>query len=352
MSAKPFLPTAAMLQALTLPSSCSAAAATVSRFGWVSAAGMWSCAHLLKASSSALAPSASATMQKGDSASHTLLLCTAWCLQQVAKAHLPLEGRCQDLERLESLVPAQSHSAVKSQLQAFMDQWCAVFEQLLTQPEPADQLLETDQASLLDVMDGRLWHFMACCLLASRPVGLPAEAIQTAQLMMNSICQVAGVPTTVISTAENCPLSFSGPKEDQQLTETVSAPNKLNARHSVYGNRLVDAFLGPQPAAELDSGAAAAAAQVASFDDAYHWHTGARLEPTYLGETAETRIIDLWRNASLEQMALCSLLPPGRRARLQETIIMCARPNLIPKHWHIAGLKPNCKEPGRHRPLS
>ena len=292
------------------------------------------------------------------------MLCKAWCLHQAAKACLPLESRCLDLERLEcwpdtecepdqqpsaSQVErasaegsqdfkaaqgqqwaAQDQSFIRGHLHAFSNQWCAILGQLLSQAQSADQLQEADHASLLDALDGRLWHFTACCVHNSRPVGLPADAIQSAQLMMSAICQLAGIPTIDSSiTATDRPSTPSAGNSSLQWT-VIS--NRSSLHHSIQGNTLVDAFLGPQASvAEPDSDSAPAAVQLAAFDEAYHWHTGRPIEPTYLGETAESKTLAIWKDASLIQMAHCPLLPAGRRARLQDTISMCSNLQLIAK---------------------
>ena len=184
------------------------------------------------ASAATSSPGASGSWDR----SLALLLCKAWCLHHVAKTQLPLEQRCLDLEGFESLLqggaastqlsaPDQaaksttqdscysnklsakhaqravhSQSKMATQLQHFMDQWCGVFAQLLTDAASASEMHMADRAGLLDVLDGRLWHLMACCLTASADTGLSADALESAQLLMNKICQLAGVNKADIST--------------------------------------------------------------------------------------------------------------------------------------------------------
>ena len=293
-----------------------------------------------------------------------LLLCKAWCLHHVAKAQLPLESRCLDLEGFERLLQggaastthsapdqaakptteedclqirpvakqqaAHSQSTMAAQLQHFMDQWCGVFAQLLTDATSAGEMHMADRAGLLDVLDGRLWHLMACCLVASADTGLSADLLQSAQLLMNRICQLAGGNQADISiTASHRPsaLTYLQLQDPSRTTGTTTDLNQ--PEHSMCNNSLVEAFLGPQEAVKTVCGAVPAAVEVTAFDDAYHWHSGKPLEPTYLGETAESRTVALWKNASLDRMARCYLLPPGKRARLEGIIRLCSDQKLI-----------------------
>ncbi len=337
-------------------------AGVLSNYDWVSAAGMWTCAHMLQATASA------ATSSPGASGfwdpSLALLLCKAWCLHHVAKTQLPLESRCLDLEGFESLLQggaastdhsapdqaakpttedscysnrpsakqqeAHGQSTKAAQLQRFMDQWCGVFAQLLTDAASASEMHMADRAGLLDALDGRLWHLMACCLVASADTGLSADALQSAQLLMNRICQLAGANVVHISTtASHHPsaLACHQLQDPSRLTDTTADVNQ--PENSMCNNSLVEAFLGPQEAVKTVCGAVPAAVEVTAFDDAYHWHTGKPLEPTYLGETAESKTLALWKNASLDQMARCYLLPPGKRSRLQGIIRLCSDEKLI-----------------------
>ena len=297
-----------------------------------------------------------------------LLLCKAWCLHHVAKTQLPLESRCLNLTGVESLLQggaasiqhsapdqaakpttedscfshrlsakhaqqaAHSQSTVAAKLQYFMDHWCGVFAQLLTDAASAGEMHMADRAGLLDVLDGRLWHLMACCLAASAHTGLSADALQSAQLLMNRICQLAGVNKADISTtASHHPSALTCPQLQDPSRLTGAATDLNQPEHSMCNNSLVEAFLGPQESVEAVCEAAPAAVAVTAFDDAYHWHTGKPLEPTYLGETAESKTLALWRNASLDQMARCYLLPAGKRSRLQGIIRLCSDEKLISK---------------------
>lgn len=312
---------------------------------------------MLQATASAATSSPGASCPWGPSLA--LLLCKAWCLHHVAKTQLPLESRCLDLEGVESLLhggaastqhsapdqaaqpttegschshrpsakqqAAHSQSTMAAQLQSFMDQWCGVFAQLLTDAASAGEMHMADRAGLLDALDGRLWHLMACCLVASADTGLSADALQSAQLLMNRICQLAGANVADISTtASHHPSALACHQLQDPSRLTGTTANLNQAEHSMCGNSLVDAFLGVQEAIKTVCEAAPAAVELTAFDDAYHWHTGKPLEPTYLGETAESKTLPLWKNASLDQMARCYLLPPGKRARLQGIIRLCS----------------------------
>jgi len=319
---------------------------------------------LLQATASAATSSAGASGSWDRSLA--LLLCKAWCLHHVAKTQLPLESRCLDLEGVERMLQgraastqhsapdqaakpttegscysnklsakhaqqaAHSQSKMAAQLQRFMDQWCGVLAQLLTDAASAGEMHMADRAGLLDVLDGRLWHFMACCLVASADTGLSADALEITQSLMNRICQLAGASVADISTtASHHPsaLTCLQLQDPSRLTGTATDLNQSG--HGMCNNSLVEAFLGPQEAVEAVCEAAPAAVEVTAFDDAYHWHTGKPLEPTYLGETAESKTLALWRNASLDQMARCYLLPAGKRSRLQGIIRLCSDEKLI-----------------------
>lgn len=230
-------------------------------------------------------------------------------MHEAAKLHIPLQERCLDLELQEQVLntemasdaanntnaspnpreqqAAQTPSGTLHQLQAFMSKWCASFQEMLLEATAAGQLEEADQVNLLDVVDGRLWHFMACCLLASAPVGLPASALQTAQQLMQAVCQQAGIATDSITldTSMHCPVSSSSQSQQEEAeSPATSSCSSLVRRHNVHGNAFVDAFLGPQAVQEGCDNMVADDEQVALFDEGYHWHTGRPLEPTYLGE--------------------------------------------------------------------
>ena len=282
-------------------------------FEWLSSAGAWACAQLLK-STSASSQSSSLSASLYSDRTATLLFCNAWCLHEAAKAHIPLEDRCLDLELLEqsmhsrtaktldvdisasasaTSIPEQQTTSQPSAdaykaLLPFMDCWCSSVHKLLVQEVLSGQLDETDQLRLADIVDGRLWHVMACSLLTATPVGLAPTALQTAAQLMHAICQLADVSpqSAVLFTSMQRPSAVA--KDTQQQTIKVvdqSSPLQLVLRHSVHHNSFVDAFLGPQPAHEQgqelqsDDGSI-----VAVFGEAYHWHTGRPLEPTYLGE--------------------------------------------------------------------
>ncbi|KAL3133315.1 putative ATP-dependent RNA helicase ddx60 [Trebouxia sp. C0009 RCD-2024] len=322
----------------------------VQHFDWVSSAGAASCAQLLQSGSPS--PHVPSKLDSQAFKEHPrLLFCKAWCLHEAAKLHLPLEARCLDLANLETHTTAASdawtstspgddqpaagnHAGILHDLRSFMDDWCASFHEMLLEATAAGQLEAADRVKLLDAVDGRLWHFMTCCLLTSVPVGLPANARQTAQQLMQAVCQLAGIAANSITTDPHMQSHVSGGSQGQQ--PEAEGPDKpassslLVPRHTVHGNAFVDAFLAPQAATEGGDGMVAGDQQLALFDEAYHWHTGRPLEPTYLGETGEDRIMAAWRNATLLQMTHCPMLPPSRRRQLASTNSMCADVTLIP----------------------
>ena len=165
-----------------------------------------------------------------------------------------------------------------------MSAWCTSFQKHLLEAKAADALAEADQAQLLDAVDGRLWHFMTCCLLTAAPIGLPASALQTAQNLMQALCRLAGFPadSITLSTARQHHVS-KDMQSRQQGAEGLGTSSSLFCRHHVHGNAFVDAFLGSKAASEVCAGVAAGD-ELALFDEAYHWHSGRPLEPTYLGE--------------------------------------------------------------------
>lgn len=184
--------------------------------------------------------------------------------------------------------------AMTQNADAFIRDWCAVFRQLHLQASSSGQISPDDRTQLLDCLDGRLWHFMACCLQTHRPIGLAAVAVQEAQALMDAVCQLANVAEAPLCTTAAGSPRASPPPQPTHLPSTLAAPVASSSvlQCSVGQNSLVEAFLGPQTA-QASSAAAADlspdAAQLTTFNDAYHWHTGRAIEPTYLGETAEAR---------------------------------------------------------------
>ena len=283
---------------------CLPFAGALQHLGWVSCAGAWSCACLLKSS---LPPALWHDAFHASDKTPTLLFCKAWCLHEASKLHLSLEQRCLNLEQLEKALHAEDvasaakskisadpitqrcraakkHSSVLDQLQTFITVWSTSFQKHLVEATAASTLREADQVQLLDAVDGRLWHFMTCCLLTAAPVGLPACVLQTAQQLMQAVCHLADFPADSIplSTARQHQVS-NNTQSQQEEAEGPDTSSSLGCRHSVRGNVFVDAFLGTQAASEVCDGMAAGD-ELALFDEAYHWHTGRPLEPTYLGE--------------------------------------------------------------------
>ena len=284
---------------------CLLFAGALQHFGWVSCAGARACASLLKSS---LAPAPRQDASHASDETPTLLFCKAWCLHEAAKLHLPLGQRCLNLEQLEKALQlqdvateaksntcatlttqqhqaAKKHSSVLDQLQAFMSVWCTSFQEMLLEATTASALNVEDQVQLPDAVDGRLWQFMTCCLLTAAPVGLPASALQTAQQLMQAVCHLAGIPadSIALSTAKQQQVS-SDAQSQQQEAKSLSKGSSLSCGHSVHGNAFVDTFLGPQAACGEGDDVAAGDEQLALFGEAYHWHSGRPLEPTYLGE--------------------------------------------------------------------
>ena len=276
-------------------------------FTWVTSAGSWACAQLLKPNlTTPTLPDLT------NCKTPALLFCNAWCLHEAAKAHLFLEDRCFDLKQLEQTLDSgatlsldaastpdadstpqscQSSDAYQG-LRPFIISWCRILCELLVQKSASMQPSAASRAELADAVDGRLWHFMTCCLLTATPPGLPGAALQHAQQLMHAICQLAGLPAQAhIIFLDTWRLSESSHHPQQQSSNSPEAAGALLLTHNVHGNAFVDAFLGPQadpgqhqkqdllPIGSTEVQAAA------DFDEAYHWHTGRPLEPTYLGKS-------------------------------------------------------------------
>lgn len=239
-----------------------------------------------------------------------LLFCQAWCLHEAAKL-LPLQARCLDLVQLERHTLATSdagmttgasptpgydqqaagnHASILDSLKTFIHDWCAGFQEKFLEATAAGELEAADQVRLLDAVDGRLWHFMTCCLLAAAPVGLPARAVQTAEQLMQAVCQLAGIADDSITMGPVMHSHISSDGQSQQAgAEDPGTPTSGSpvCTHTVHGNAFVDAFLGPPAASGGVDGKVAGDDRLALFNEAYHWHTGRPLEPTYLGELSQ-----------------------------------------------------------------
>lgn len=326
-----------------LPDMTACFAGVVQHFDWVSSAGAASCAQLLQSGSPS--PHVPSKLDSQAFKEHPrLLFCKAWCLHEAAKLHLPLEARCLDLANLETHTTAASdawtstspgddqpaagnHAGILHDLRSFMDDWCASFHEMLLEATAAGQLEAADRVKLLDAVDGRLWHFMTCCLLTSVPVGLPANARQTAQQLMQAVCQLAGIAANSITTDPHMQSHVSGGSQGQQ--PEAEGPDKpassslLVPRHTVHGNAFVDAFLAPQAATEGGDGMVAGDQQLALFDEAYHWHTGRPLEPTYLGELSQDfapRLTGLCASLPANQWCYMFVLQPAQSTPLHIVI--------------------------------
>ncbi len=309
----------------------------------VDTSGAKACAHLLQ-NALAMLPGSSTSPDDMARTGPVLRMCWAWCLQQAACGVLPLEQRSLDLESLEAAAaaapagrparaagtPFVQHDTLPDSdsddtvrpvpdvgLMSFISQWCGVVDHLLFggAPELAPST-SSDKASLLDLFDGRLWHFMFHCVNISKPTGLSPPALASAQGLMHAICHAAGVAAADI-------LRFAMPLPAEGAPGAVGAYRTAGpppAQRRIQGNPLVDAFLGPQPGAQQPEVEAPAAWEQYVFDDAYHWHTGRPIDPAYIGETHEANLLAEYAGADIHVMAECPHLSKGQRAKLKEVI--------------------------------
>lgn len=218
---------------------------------WATAAGIWACAALLKLTLT--------TCQ--DQLPAKLLVSRAWCLQHVSLRCLPLQHRCLHLELLEA------SSSDASAAGDFVPAWCSAVEKLFSSTAAQD-LTRADMACVVDLYDGRLWHFMTGCLTARRHVGLPPMALEAAARMHQVICQLAGIPTALDPSADA--LQLPNPAEQSCSWHLLRAQHAVldqlapvqplplpdaAASSSGVNNALVDAILGvdhPQEQGALD----------------------------------------------------------------------------------------------------
>ena len=169
---------------------------------WASMVGMRACTHLLRQAAVAQPESLSSPANPADVAT-LLKICWAWCLHAAACSVLPLQQRSLDLERFEAAVAAPA--GPDPELNAFIDQWCAVVDQLHDETMSGMLPTNSDSASLLDVFDGRLWHFMLHCVSADRSTGLPPWTLRNAEGLMHAVCLGAGIAAADIARAISVP---------------------------------------------------------------------------------------------------------------------------------------------------
>ena len=283
---------------------------------WAIVVGMKACAHLLQQGITAQATPSPSLGNLGTMPA-LLRVCWAWCLHRAASGLLPIEQRSLDLERLEAT--AASPAPVPSlELNTFIGQWCAVVDRLPNGAVSGVPPTSSDLASLLDLFDGRLWHFMFQCLSTHRSTGLPPVALQEAEAIMHAICHAAGVAAADTARLISIPLA-SVDAAAGSLNTTEGHPE---AQLGTQGNPLVDAFLGPQGHAQQAEVHTKAAEELHAFKDAYHWHTGRAIEPSYLGETCQANLLAQYASADRDiyAMSQCPLLRPRDREHLLKVI--------------------------------
>ena len=205
---------------------------------WATAAGIWACAALLKLTLT--------TCQ--DQLPAKLLVSRAWCLQHVSLRCLPLQHRCLHLELLEASSPDPSAAG------ELVPAWCSAVEQLFSSTAAQD-LTRADMACVVDLYDGRLWHFMTGCLSAKQHVGLPPMALEAAARIYQVICQLAGIPAAL--DPDEDALQLPHPAQQpcswhllraqrsmlDQLAPVQPVPDAA-ASSSIVNNALIDAILG------------------------------------------------------------------------------------------------------------
>ena len=241
-----------LLEASMYSVSCSCAtllfrlydAGTLGSVNWSTRAGMWACACLVKRM----------LQSSNHELADTLLMIRAWCCHHVGLTCLPLVNRCLDVE-------AQQQAASCPNLSYFISAWCTAVGQLLastTMVATANELTKADLAGLVDLYDGRLWHFMGSCLSAKdMPIGLPSsEACEAAECMQLIVCQLAGIDTRITShymglrqlpiTAKQ-PCSWYLKRAQQAVMTTLTASQPVGpalAQHNMASNSLISDLLG------------------------------------------------------------------------------------------------------------
>ena len=288
---------------------------------WATVVGMKACAHLLQQGVTAQ-PELSPSLGNPGNMPALLRVCWAWCLHRAASGLLPIEQRSLDLERLEVATATPASTAPASvpspELNIFIGQWCAVADQLPNGAVSGVPPTHSDLASLLDLFDGRLWHFMFQCVSTHRSTGLPPVALQEAEALMHAVCHAAGVAVADTARVISTPLA--------SITAAAGSLNRSEghpeAQLGTEGNPLVDAFLGPQGHAQQAEVDTKAAEELHAFKDAYHWHTGRAIEPSYLGETRQANLLAQYVGADrdINAMSQCPLLRPRDREHLLKVI--------------------------------
>lgn len=196
-------------------------------------------------------------------------------------------------------------------------EWCGLADHLLTQ---AAELTDNDRASLIDLFDGRLWHFMYLCTAIGQPIGLPSHAMQVAERLFHAICQPSGLSEAQVSSfVVNQPLAVaSGTALNGHEAPAANEPAFMT-------NPLINVFFGLQ-AEDLavpehqPEAASTAAQELQVFHDNFHWHTGVPIEPSYIGETQRANLLAEYQGANVYRMAECPHLSAGQRARARQVI--------------------------------
>lgn len=297
---------------------------------WATVAGIKACAHLLQ---QAVTAQPEPPPSLGINKPALLRVCWAWCLHRAACGLLPIEQRSLDLERLEATAAASATPApVPSlELNTFIGQWCAMVDQLPIGAMSRVPPTNSDLASVLDLFDGRLWHFMFQCVSTHRPTGLPPLALQDAEALMHAVGDAAGVAVADIAEVISIPWAPVVPVSAAagSLNRSAGHPEFEAQRSAAFeaqlrtqGNPLVDAFLGPQVHAQHAEVVTKTTEELHAFKDAYHWHTGQAIEPSYLGETRQANVLAQYASADRDiyAMSQCPLLRPRDREHLLKVI--------------------------------
>lgn len=205
-------------------------------------------------------------------------------------------------------------------LASFISQWCRLVEVLSS----GDRLSQDNCITLLNVFDGRLWHFMLHCASMSKPTGLSLRTLRVAEGMMRDICQAAGVAEAEVSAA----IASLMADTPSVAAEPRASTNRPCIHHRVAGNPLVDALLGRPDTAAPGIGLALATEELRVFRDTYHWHSGRPIEPAYIGETWAASLQARYAGADLSTMARCPALREAQRRRLQAVLTQEDDPEL------------------------
>ena len=219
---------------------------------WRVKAGIWACSNIWLSDSQILLPHLQ-----------------AWCTHEVLLQHLPLECRAIDL----SMLPPDDRASAA--MTRFLEQLC---QQMCTALPWLDKQLTAGQ---LDVLDGRLMHFIARAT-GGNCAALPAPWAEQALQLMHCMHEVAGIP---MAASQN-----QNPGICAAIGMHIAAAGKpalpdLQPLMPVSNNLLVDALINQpgMPSLPLLSQEAAQhrISSAEQFVDEFHWHCNRPLEPSY-----------------------------------------------------------------------